>query len=114
MIRSVSQVIGYRNSLGCGIRLAFSTVSEGSKYSEDFKTYLKLDDGKVGSFFHDIPLNLNKSRETGNGRSENPRWSKAKYEVHKGSSFNPITQDSKNGQPRFVKNLFPYKGDIHN
>jgi inorganic pyrophosphatase len=104
--------------LGAASRLSFascfSTVTEGSKYATDYKTYLKLPDGKVGSFFHDIPLNLNKDKRTVNVVIEIPRWSNAKFEISKQNEYNPITQDMKNGKPRFVKNLFPFKGYIHN
>lgn len=96
-----------------GLRF-FSTVKEGSKYTQDYKVFLKLSNGKIGSFFHDVPLNLNKEKKTVNVLIEIPRWSNAKFEVNKEIRFNPITQDIKKGQPRFVKNLFPFKGYIHN
>lgn len=95
-------------------RSAFSTVTVGSKYSSSFKAYLKLPNGQVGSFFHDIPINLDKEKKTVNVLMEIPRWSNAKFEINKELDFNPITQDIKKGQPRFVKNLFPFKGYIHN
>lgn len=34
--------------------------------------------------------------------------------MSKGFAFNPIVQDTKKGKLRYVRNLFPYKGYIHN
>ncbi|KAJ4516210.1 hypothetical protein HRR83_005515 [Exophiala dermatitidis] len=45
---------------------------------------------------------------------EIPRWSNAKLEISRNEAFNPIKQDVKNYSPRFVANLFPYKGYIWN
>ncbi|OMJ29221.1 Inorganic pyrophosphatase [Smittium culicis] len=45
---------------------------------------------------------------------EIPRFSNAKNEVNKKSPLNPIVQDSKNGKPRFVADIFPFKGYIWN
>lgn len=45
---------------------------------------------------------------------EIPRWSNAKMEIATKEKMNPIKQDVKNGQLRFVKNPFPHKGYIWN
>lgn len=45
---------------------------------------------------------------------EVPRWTNAKMEINKKLPFNPITQDVKNGKPRFVHNVFPYHGYLWN
>lgn len=94
--------------------VAYTTITEGSKYSQDFKGYLKLPNGELGSYFHDIPLNLNKETKTVNVVIEIPRWSNAKFEISKKNKLNPITQDIKYGEVRFVNNLFPFKGYMHN
>lgn len=93
---------------------ALSTITRGSKYTSNYKKYLKLDSGKVGSFFHDVPLSLNTEAKTCKMVTEVPRWSNAKFEISKEIDFNPIVQDTKNGKVRFVNNIFPYHGYIHN
>ncbi|OMH86325.1 Inorganic pyrophosphatase [Zancudomyces culisetae] len=45
---------------------------------------------------------------------EIPRWTNAKNEINKKEYGNPIVQDQKNGKPRFVHDIFPYKGYIWN
>jgi inorganic pyrophosphatase len=92
----------------------YSTIQSGAKYTAEFKAYCQLPNGQIGSFFHDIPLNLNKEKRTVQVLIEIPRWSNAKFEINTKTPFNPITQDTKNGELRFVKNLFPFKGYIHN
>ncbi|EDO15187.1 hypothetical protein Kpol_1069p9 [Vanderwaltozyma polyspora DSM 70294] len=92
----------------------FHSASVGTKYTSDYKKYLKLPNGEIGSYFHDVPLNLNESEGTVQMVTEVTRWSNAKFEISKEDKYNPIVQDVKNGQVRFVKNLFPFKGYIHN
>ncbi|CCH45322.1 Inorganic pyrophosphatase [Wickerhamomyces ciferrii] len=94
--------------------VGYNTVTEGSKYSSDFKAYLQLPNGELGSYFHDIPLNLNKEKKTVNVIVEISRWSNAKFEISKKNALNPITQDIKLGNVRFVNNIFPFKGYMHN
>lgn len=91
----------------------YSPAEIGSKYSADYKSYLIKDD-KIVSYFHDIPLDLNTTTKEANMVVEIPRWSNAKFEIDTKVSGNPIVQDIKNGEVRFVKNLFPYRGYIHN
>ncbi|KAJ2417169.1 inorganic diphosphatase activity protein [Coemansia sp. RSA 2530] len=64
--------------------------------------------------WHDIPLVANASTREYNMICEIPRWSNAKLEVDTSTPFNPIKQDSKNGRPRYVADIFPYKGYIWN
>ncbi|CCK72120.1 inorganic diphosphatase PPA2 KNAG_0J00370 [Huiozyma naganishii CBS 8797] len=91
---------------------SFSTVSRGAKFSLNYRQYLKMPNGELGSWFHDLPIGI--SGNTVNMLVEIPRWSNAKFEVSKEQDFNPIMQDSKKGKARFVNNLFPFKGYIHN
>lgn len=92
----------------------FSQVRQGSKYGPNFKQYLKLANGEIGSYFHDIPLELNPANRTVRMVIEVPRWSNGKFEISKEIEFNPIVQDTKKGKMRFVNNIFPYHGYIHN
>jgi inorganic pyrophosphatase len=45
---------------------------------------------------------------------EIPRWTNAKFEISTSEPGNPIKQDVKKGEVRFVKNLFPHRGYIWN
>lgn len=92
----------------------YHNVLVGSKYSSSFKQYLQLPNGEIGSYFHDVPLDLDVDAKTCNMIVEVPRWSNGKFEISKTEPFNPITQDIKKGKPRFVNNIFPYHGYIHN
>lgn len=92
----------------------FHSVEQGSKYSASYRKYLKLANEEVGSYFHDVPLDLDATCKTANMVVEVPRWSNAKFEISKELEFNPIVQDTKKGKVRFVHNIFPYHGYIHN
>lgn len=93
----------------------FSSVSQGSKFSPTFKQFLTLSDGNIGSYWHDVPLDLDHQTVTVNMVVEIPRWSQAKFEINKETPWNAIMQDCNGkGEPRFVKNLFPFHGYIHN
>lgn len=92
----------------------YNSVKQGSKYSTSFRQYLELPNGEIGSYFHDVPLELNGSSKTVNMVVEVPRWSNAKFEISKEIDFNPIVQDTKKGKVRFVHNIFPFHGYIHN
>lgn len=91
-----------------------SSISVGSKHTTEFKNFAIDGTGKVLSYFHDIPINLNVAARTATMVVEVPRWSNAKFEINTQEPGNPITQDVKEGKVRFVKNLFPYHGYIHN
>lgn len=93
---------------------SFGMVSNGSKYTTQFKQYLKMPNGEIGSYFHDVPINLDTRNYKVNMVVEIPRWSNGKFEISKEVPFNPIVQDVKNGKVRFVNNIFPFKGYIHN
>lgn len=92
----------------------FSQLRQGSKYGPNFKQYLQLANGEIGSYFHDIPLKLDYENRTAQMVVEVPRWSNGKFEISKEIEFNPIVQDVKKGKVRFVDNIFPYHGYIHN
>lgn len=94
---------------------SITNVNQGIKYTPDFKNYaVNKENGHVLSYFHDVPLNLDIETKTANIVVEIPRWSNGKFEINTELPANPITQDIKKGKVRFVKNLFPYQGYIHN
>lgn len=92
----------------------YKAVVQGSKYTTEYKNYLRLPNGEIGSYFHDIPIELNKLEGTLNMVVEIPRWTNGKFEINTKLSGNPITQDVKNGKVRFVNNIFPHHGYMHN
>lgn len=91
------------------------SIEKGTKYTPNFKKYAtKRDSGDIMSYFHDIPLDLSLEDKTANMIVEIPRWSNAKFEINTKMPGNPITQDVKKDKVRFIKNLFPFHGYIHN
>lgn len=94
---------------------SYSSALVGAKYSKDYKNY-GVDESrkKLVSYFHDIPLALDVENKTATMVVEVPRWLNAKFEISTNLAGNPIVQDVKKGQVRFVRNLFPYHGYIHN
>lgn len=92
----------------------FSSVVQGAKYTPSFRQYVLMSNGEIGSYFHDVPLSLDENAATLNMVVEIPRWTNAKFEISKDILFNPIVQDSKNGKLRYVDNIFPFRGYMHN
>ncbi|CEP62852.1 inorganic diphosphatase PPA2 LALA0_S06e05314g [Lachancea lanzarotensis] len=92
----------------------YGSVVQGSKFTPDYAQYLKMPNGEVGSYFHDVPLELDHNARTVNMIIEVSRWSNAKFEISRERPFNPIVQDNKNGKVRFIDNVFPTHGFIHN
>ena len=45
---------------------------------------------------------------------EIPRFSQAKFEIHREHLLNPIVQDKEDGQLRYLPNIFPWHGHICN
>ncbi|KAI7862846.1 inorganic pyrophosphatase [Spinellus fusiger] len=85
----------------------------GTPHTSGHKIYFEKE-GHVISPFHDIPLFANTNRTLLNMIVEIPRWTNAKFEINKEILFNPIVQDMENGRPRFISNIFPYKGYLWN
>ncbi|KAJ1679103.1 Inorganic pyrophosphatase [Spiromyces aspiralis] len=79
----------------------------------EYKVYAKKDDRPI-SFFHDIPLRPGQDDKVFNMVVEVPRWTNAKMEINKDLPMNPITQDTKKGKLRYVRNPFPHHGYIWN
>lgn len=92
---------------------AWHAVAVGAKYTENYRNYA-VQNNTIGSFFHDVPLDLDLDAKCASMVVEIPRWSNAKMEINTKVAGNPIMQDVKNGHVRFVSNLFPYHGYIHN
>lgn len=91
----------------------YGSAQVGSRFSESYKQFA-VKENKVVSFFHDIPLSLDAANRTVSMVVEVSRWSNAKFEISTTIEGNPIVQDTKKGKVRFVRNIFPYHGYIHN
>ncbi|KAF9930282.1 Inorganic pyrophosphatase [Modicella reniformis] len=101
----------------------YSTRVVGAPNTLEHRIFIEKN-GLPISAFHDIPLKADKAALQGvalndddqvfNMVIEIPRWSNAKVEISKDEVLNPIKQDIKKGQLRFVRNCFPHKGYIWN
>lgn len=90
------------------------TIEErGTPNTASYRMFFKKD-GLPISPLHDIPLFHNESQKICNMVVEIPRWTNAKMEIATTELLNPIKQDVKKGQLRYVSNLFPHKGYIWN
>ena len=63
---------------------------------------------------HDIPLYADAENKILHMVVEVPRWTNAKMEINLKETLNPIKQDIKKGNLRFVANCFPHHGYIWN
>ncbi|ORZ23530.1 inorganic pyrophosphatase [Absidia repens] len=86
----------------------------GAPFTTNYSIYYENSQGVVISPFHDIPLFGDRfgATETFNMVVEIPRWTNAKFEINKETALNPIKQDitKDTKQPRFVPNVYPFKG----
>ncbi|KAI5167270.1 inorganic pyrophosphatase [Nematocida sp. ERTm5] len=94
------------------LRAPYGVLKFGTEYTTEHTTYITKD-GKVISPFHDIPATEDGFKLV-NVVNEIPRFTNAKKEINKELEYNPIKQDVKNGNVRFVKNMYPMKGYIWN
>ncbi|XP_074648175.1 uncharacterized protein LOC141903774 isoform X2 [Tubulanus polymorphus] len=92
----------------------FSIVERGTPYSLEYRVFFKDSQDRIISPFHDIPLFADKENNVFNMVVEVPRWSNAKMEIATKDKMNPIKQDVKKGNLRFVRNCFPHHGYIWN
>lgn len=87
----------------------YTQICTGEKYTNTFKVYIQQN-GKIISPFHDIPTYPSVEEDIINVFNEIPRFENAKFEMSKKEKINPIMQDTKKGQVRFVANIFSSKG----
>lgn len=101
----------------------YEIVERGQLNTLSYRCYFRDAETKaIISPFHDIPLVNSQytasSEQPGttvyNMVVEVPRWTNAKMEITKKLKMNPLSQDVKNGKPRFVHNIFPYHGYLWN
>ncbi|NP_001279524.1 inorganic pyrophosphatase-like [Callorhinchus milii] len=93
---------------------AYRSEERGCRNSLSYRMFLKNSEGVYISPFHDIPLYADPSQNVFNMVVEVPRWTNGKMEIATKEPLNPIKQDVKKGNLRFVANIFPHKGYIWN
>ncbi|KAG0263886.1 Inorganic pyrophosphatase [Mortierella polycephala] len=91
----------------------YSTRVVGAPNTHEHRVFIEKNGAPV-SAFHDVPLYANEAKNVYNMIVEIPRWTNAKLEISKDEELNPIKQDIKKGNLRFVRNCFPHHGYIWN
>jgi len=92
----------------------FTTEERGSRYTQEYYRYFKDASGNYISAWHDIPWLANPHKMIYNMVVEIPRYSQAKFEIHRYEDLNPIKQDIKDDKVRFLPNIFPWHGHLCN
>lgn len=93
--------------------MPYTIVERGTTNTTDYRIYFKnTENGAYVSPFHDIPLV--DASGLYNMVIEIPRWTNEKMEISRDDPLNPIKQDIKKGNLRFVPNIFPHHGYIWN
>lgn len=94
--------------------MSFSVEERGRENTADYRLYFKNAEGKYISPFHDIPIYADEAENIFHAVVEVPRWTNAKMEIATKDALNPLKQDMKKGNLRYVSNVFPHKGYIWN
>lgn len=98
----------------CCYSMALITDQRGAHNSIDYRIYYRKSSGEPLSAWHDIPMFADETNRIYHMVCEIPRWSNAKMEISTKEPLNPIKQDIKKGELRYVRNPFPHKGYIWN
>jgi inorganic pyrophosphatase len=85
----------------------YDSQSVGQLGMAEYREYFFLNHQPI-SPFHDIPLWSDPIRGIANMIVEIPKGTRPKLEISKGDKMNPIKQDVKNGNLRFVKEPYPF------
>ncbi|KAJ8672487.1 hypothetical protein QAD02_003746 [Eretmocerus hayati] len=91
----------------------YTVVERGAPNSTDYRLFFQNETSPI-SPMHDIPLFADDSKKIFHMVVEIPRWTNAKMEINLKETLNPIKQDVKKGNLRFVANCFPHHGYIWN
>ncbi|KAM6956716.1 inorganic pyrophosphatase [Aplochiton taeniatus] len=94
--------------------MSFPVEERGNRNTLSYRLFFKNAKGKYISPFHDIPMYADEAQNTFHMVVEVPRWTNAKMEIATTDPMNPIKQDVKKGNLRYVANVFPHKGYIWN
>jgi len=92
---------------------SFVAIDRGTPFTSQYRIFVKKAD-KFISPWHDVPLYADEKQKHFNMLCEIPRWTNAKMEIATKEKLNPVKQDVKKGQLRFVDNCFPHHGYIWN
>ncbi|XP_011502322.1 PREDICTED: inorganic pyrophosphatase [Ceratosolen solmsi marchali] len=92
---------------------SFTTIERGTPNSPDYKLFFQNEKNPI-SPMHDISLFADESNKIFHMIVEVPRWTNAKMEINLIEPLNPIKQDIKKGNLRYVANCFPHHGYIWN
>ena len=99
-----SELLGTLFRHDYGTEIAPGTVASGQFGSTQFPALL----ANQKSFWHDVPLKAPGTGNLYNVVIEIPMYSTAKMEMNKEKAGNPITQDTKNGKPRYYTYGVPF------
>ncbi|GLD62838.1 inorganic pyrophosphatase-like protein [Lates japonicus] len=94
--------------------MSFTIEERGRPNTQEYRVFFKSSEGKYISPFHDIPIYANEAENIFHAVVEVPRWTNAKMEIATKDPLNPLKQDVKKGNLRYVANVFPHKGYIWN
>jgi len=83
------------------LNMSYTTRTEGKEGTLEYRLFFEKDGQRI-SPFHDIPLEADSASGIFNMVVEIPKNTRAKLEISKEESYNPIKQDVKNGKLRFV------------
>uniref|UniRef100_A0A8C7IL40 inorganic diphosphatase n=1 Tax=Oncorhynchus kisutch TaxID=8019 RepID=A0A8C7IL40_ONCKI len=94
--------------------MSFTIEERGKPNTLDYRVFFRNTEGKYVSPFHDIPIYADEAQNIFHAVVEVPRWTNAKMEIATKDPLNPLKQDIKKGNLRYVANVFPHKGYIWN
>uniref|UniRef100_A0A8K9XDD3 inorganic diphosphatase n=1 Tax=Oncorhynchus mykiss TaxID=8022 RepID=A0A8K9XDD3_ONCMY len=94
--------------------MSFTIEERGKPNTLDYRVFFRNTEGKHVSPFHDIPIYADEAQNIFHAVVEVPRWTNAKMEIATKDPLNPLKQDIKKGNLRYVANVFPHKGYIWN
>jgi len=87
-----------------------TTVERGCPNTLEYRIFYKNGNGEMISPFHDIACYADAENKIYNMVVEVPRWTNAKMEIATKEKLNPIKQDVKKGNLRYVANVYPQVG----
>ncbi|OXU31176.1 hypothetical protein TSAR_009418 [Trichomalopsis sarcophagae] len=109
----VQESLARKSVIARNMSTSFTTVERGAPNSPEYRLFFQNENSPI-SPMHDIPLFADEANKTFHMVVEVPRWTNAKMEINLKETLNPIKQDIKKGNLRFVANCFPHHGYIWN
>ncbi|CAB1343964.1 unnamed protein product [Coregonus sp. 'balchen'] len=90
--------------------MSFTIEERGKPNTLDYRVFFRNTDGKYVSPFHDIPIYADEAQNIFHAVVEVPRWTNAKMEIATKDPLNPLKQDIKKGNLRYVANTWEDPG----